>query len=191
MRAQATELPSVIGVSGYARSGKDAVCAVLVSVHGYRLASFGQVVLAALLEIDPFVPVRNRRRPWRAGHPLSVIVAERGPEAAKDIPEVRRMLQGLGKAVRAVDPTIWSRAVIEALDPAERWAVSGIRFPEDAQALRAAGGIVLRVDRPGTGPALGDQTETALDDWPFDGVVRNDGGLEDLPARLRDALTGN
>jgi hypothetical protein len=48
---------------------------------------------------------------------------------------------------------------------------------------------MIRVERPGVGPTKDKHgrahvSETALDDWPFDHVLVNDGSVDDLHRKL-------
>jgi hypothetical protein len=49
-----------------------------------------------------------------------------------------------------------------------------MRFANEAEAIRGAGGLLIRVDRPGVEPAGGHASEGGLAGFDFDLVVRND-----------------
>src|SRR5690606_4016638 len=83
---------------------------------------------------------------------------------------------------------IWVDATMNALDVERDYVITDCRFPNEAQAINRAGGLVVRVQRPGNGPANDHPSETALDDYQFDGVINNDGTLEDLATRVEDFL---
>ena len=53
------------------------------------------------------------------------------------------------------------------------WVITDVRFPNEAQAIKNAGGIVIRVDRPGYKPVNPHPSETALDNWDFDHKIMN------------------
>lgn len=57
------------------------------------------------------------------------------------------------------------------------WVVTDTRFPNEAQAIKNAGGIVIRVDRPGYKPVNNHPSETALDNWDFDHKIMNGSDL--------------
>ena len=94
----------------------------------------------------------------------------------------------LGRAVRDVDPDVWLRPVLADvevwLDNGIDVAVTDMRYPNEAQAIANLGGVLVRVDRPSV-PVVVDPSESALDDWPFDHIVVNDGTVDDLGAALR------
>lgn len=60
------------------------------------------------------------------------------------------------------------------------WIVTDLRFPNEAQAVKDRGGIVIRVDRPGVGPKNNHTSETALDNWKFDYKIANVSDLTSL-----------
>lgn len=82
------------------------------------------------------------------------------------------------------------------------WIITDMRFPNEMDAVKAKGGITIRVNRPysttgGNGiPATFSQTqfhpsETALDDHEFDYVIDNNGSISDLIDKVKEILTLN
>lgn len=68
------------------------------------------------------------------------------------------------------------------------WIVTDVRFPDEADAIKARGGIVVRIDRPDNPhPQSTHLTETALDDYLFDVRIQND-KIEDLVPRAKALL---
>ena len=49
-------------------------------------------------------------------------------------------------------------------------------------------GKVYDVRRPGVGPVSDHISEHDLDDWPFDGIIHNDGTLVDLEGEVQRVL---
>ena len=159
----------VIGLSGYARTGKDTVAQILASEHGFTRIGFADALKEVMLRLDPYVTT--------AGTRLSTIVGSYGWERAKDnFPEVRRLLQAHGAAVRdVVDPDVWVRALTMKLDPYGRYVIPDVRFPNEKAAVERLGGRTVRVIRPDYGPVNGHISETALDDHHFDYILPNAG----------------
>lgn len=110
---------------------------------------------------------------------------------------VRQLLQKLGtEAMRnGLHNNVWVNALFADYKPIKLsqddpsyWLVTDTRFPNEADAITERGGILLRIERPGT--STGDHpSETALDDYPFEHVIMNDGDLNDLINKVRDFLT--
>lgn len=101
----------------------------------------------------------------------------------------RPILQWLGGyLVQKVDSGIWynelvRRIKVEADKGCELCLVGGLRFPMDAAILRAAGGYVIHVYRPGhlQGDLL-DPTERERQNIQPDSIVMSNGTLEDVVA---------
>ena len=84
------------------------------------------------------------------------------------------------------------------------WIITDVEFPNDAQAIKDRGGIVIRVNRdkfsyqsdlPETASPIehaerGKElyyhpSEAALDDYEFDAVIDNDGSIEELVEKVK------
>lgn len=73
------------------------------------------------------------------------------------------------------------------------WIITDVRFPNEYDAVKANGGLILRVNRPGYGTSMLDlatahPSETALDGHKFDHVIDNNGDLEDLKKKVWEML---
>ena len=185
--AGAFEQEIVVGFSGYARSGKDTAAACLLE-HGFVRGAFADKMKAALIALDPIVD-DGRRLSEIEG---AVVQTPSGPtvsEEAKQRPEVRRLLQRLGTEAgrKTIGEDVWVKALLDAGMPA-RLAITDVRFPNEADAIRALGGLVVRVERPGVGPINGHESETALDGCDFDLVVVNDGTPDALAGEMEEVL---
>jgi len=113
-----------------------------------------------------------------------------GYTAAKENPEVRRYLQvtGTDACRRLIGDTIWvDTAMGRAAQVAGPVMFTDVRFPNEAAAVRAAGGYLVRVVRPSLPrPEREHASETSLDDWQdWDHVALNDSTVEALHADSR------
>lgn len=175
----------IIGLTGYARSGKDTVAAILNDLAGYERRAFADPLKKIALACDPLIPTTA------ADHVrLSHYVAALGWEDAKANPEVRRFLQALGtEGVREnLGDDAWIRAWELTLTPGRRYAVTDVRFPNEAHAIKATGGVVWRIYRPGVEPPNKHASELLVDEIPIDETIINDGTLDDLREAVREAL---
>jgi hypothetical protein len=68
------------------------------------------------------------------------------------------------------------------------WIITDTRFPNEAEAIKKAGGIVIRINRPGVQPINPHPSETSLDNWNFDAVINNDSQIDDLIQKIRVVL---
>ena len=201
-----SRLPLLVGLMGRKRSGKDTFARVLLDEHGFQRVSYADPLREAALRLDPIVG-----RPGYRGHlaptrdvRLSEVVGELGWELAKDlVPEVRAVLQRLGTdVVRTMAPDLWVDQAMQRVDAlrepiAYAWGgrviageypvvLTDVRFPNEADAIRDRGGLLLRVVRPRHVVDLdAHPSETALDDYPEDAVIANEGTVEELEGVAR------
>lgn len=173
----------IIGLSGYARSGKDTVADYLVKNYGFTRMAFADPMKEALVKLDPLITVGDMH-----GVSLSTAVRNLGWEALKDLsPEVRPLLQRMGTEVgrNMFGQDFWVDYAIGQSWKHENVVFSDVRFLNEAQAISSNWGHNWRVNRPGVGPANDHISETQLDDYPkLDAVIENSGSLKELYAKI-------
>ena len=175
----------LLGFCGYATSGKDAAVSALCTGHGFVRVAFADALRDVLYDLDPVVGVVNDGGYER----VATLVDRWGWDQAKQVPEVRQLLQRLGVAVRDhVNQDAWVTAAFDRAEGAERLAVSDVRFPNEAEAIKARGGHIVRVMRPGVTALNSHVSEHALDEWPEDFQLYNDRTLGDLGAEVDQLL---
>jgi hypothetical protein len=166
----------IIGFSGYARSGKDTAGFILATQHRYELAAFADRLKMLALILSPEVG-------------SAFINAGSWGEAKKE-PFVREYLQMLGTAVRSsLGEDAWVHALFSGLDLARDYAITDVRFLSEARAVREAGGLIVRINRPGVKAVNDHISEHQMDDYDFDVIINNDGSVEDLKLKLEAMLS--
>lgn len=175
----------IIGLSGYARSGKDTVAGMLMGIHGYERVAFADKIRELLFAMDPLI--MHEGRDFR----LQDIVESKGWEDAKtQHPEVRRLLQDLGVGGRSLlDESIWVNAALNTFTADDKVVVTDVRFKNEAARIKNLGGQIWRINRINVGPANDHISEIDLDDWGFDGVITNNSDMPNLIKQIR-ALIG-
>lgn len=81
------------------------------------------------------------------------------------------------------------------------WIITDCRFPNEADAIKQKGGVVIRVNRPCkecdllnthkmscSKNVIEHESETALDDYNFDYIIENNSTIEDLIEKVRSIL---
>lgn len=189
---------SLIGITGYLRTGKDSTAKLLVDEFGYTKLAFADPLREMARAIDPFI--------WLNGSPsfltepfggdtlvlYSVLVDTVGYEKAKGVPDFRRFLQRLGTdGVRNIlGDSTWVDLAAErahaVLADGGKVVFSDVRFPNEADAVREMGGVVWRTVRPGFGGS-GHVSETALDAIVPDVVLEAE-NLDQLAASVQLAM---
>lgn len=171
----------IIGLTGYAQSGKDTVANILVEKYGFRRLAFADKIREILYELNPMV----------CGEPLQIKVDVEGWDKAKQHPEVRRLLQKMGVACRTqLSASVWIAPVIRAINsPDERIVVTDVRFKNEVDLLRLGfNAHIWRVERPGVGPVNNHISEREVSKFPVDITLHNDGSLEDLDLLIKTRM---
>jgi hypothetical protein len=128
-------------------------------------------------------------------------------EYVKSKMTVRDLLQKIGtEAMRnGLHPDTWVNALFADYKPVVKewdelgndtlvqypnWIITDMRFPNEMQAVKANGGITIRVVRPSDKEIPLDlhPSETALDDAEFDYEIINDGTIEDLKEKVEGII---
>lgn len=68
------------------------------------------------------------------------------------------------------------------------WIITDTRFPNEAQAIKDKGGVVIRIDRPGVEPINNHPSEVGLDGWNFDYKIANVSGIYELKESVGNIL---
>ena len=168
----------VIGLCGYARSGKDTVADLLVKEHGFVKVRFADALKRGLAEMFGLTPdqldgdEKETELPWLGVSP-------------------RYLMQTLGTewGRSLVHPDIWVLATKKHMEHLvqngnTRIVISDVRFRNEA-VLVASLGPLVRIERPRAGPANNHISEDGSAVAVFvDTIVKNEGSLEDLSNKV-------
>ncbi len=186
----------IIGINGYAGSGKDTVGTILQQIdrdsHWEIKKWAGK--LKQVAELLTGIPVEkfedqefkktNLGKQWndRINNPMSVrdFLQKLGTEGLRDGLHTNTWVNALMADYKCVPadraPNGWD---------CDNWIITDTRFPNEAQAIKDAGGIIIRVTRPGIGPINDHPSETGLNQWKFDYEIQNDSSLNELINSVR------
>jgi hypothetical protein len=124
------------------------------------------------------------------------IMQQFGTEVGRSVHKdtwVRKTLRLIDRAYHGASVTLpdfklreFRSVVVE--DPT-RWSIPDARFPDEANAIRAAGGVVIKVVRPSIVSVDTHASETSVDDVVPDHLIVNDGTLDDLRAKVADVAS--
>lgn len=181
---------NIIALSGVKNSGKDEVCKIIQS----------------------FVPDRHYQNKKFAGKLKEIATILTGitdweDRSKRDEPipwmgKTRRLfLQQLGtEAMRNnIHTDIWVEALFSEYVGVHHdhiaggieypnWILSDCRFENEAKAVKKRGGVVVRINRPGTGGEDLHESETALDNYDFDFVIHNTSDKSFLKDQVQEML---
>lgn len=198
----------LIGFTGWKQSGKNTAAQILIDRADFVPDAFADDMKAIVHDIEGMwvrVPAgvlsKNPARPLYKPEqflPYQEAVGRLGLDNAKElVPDVRRILQTFAtEAMRSrFGATVWSDRVLtriaarRVMNTPKSTVVTDVRFPDEARALRDAGGLLLRVVRPGqTLPEGAHASEAAIASLEVDAEVVNDGTPAQLHARVLEIV---
>jgi hypothetical protein len=160
----------IIGLSGWARSGKDTVANHLVDNFGFVKVSFAEPMREALVRLNPTISINGLRTE------LASAVRLMGWESLKsESPDVRGLMQRFGTEIgrEMFGQDFWVNLALSRVEPGTNVVIPDCRYPNEADAIKSSGGVVWRVERNGVGPANDHDSERALDSYKFDQRLAN------------------
>ena len=223
----------IIGINGYAGSGKDTVGTIIQYMyanHSHPSTSLEEVLKEpdahdwwleeqSSWEIKKWAGKLKEIASMLTGIPKHKFEDQEfkktnlGPEwndnpagkrglgtSHKEPMTVREFLQRLGTdGLRdGLHENVWVNALMadyKAIDYNDdeqpehpNWIITDTRFPNEAKAIKNAGGLVIRIDRPGVKPINDHPSEIGLDNWDFDYKIANVSDIKALTLTIRMIL---
>lgn len=167
----------IIGLSGYARSGKDTVADLLCLNYAYDRQAFADQIRMAIYRLNPIVECTTKGEPVH----LAEALMHQSFDSLKDDSDLRRLMQVMGTHVgrKMFGEDFWVDQAFKSLN-SEDTVFTDVRFPNEADRIRNTGGQVWRVNRLNHEPINDHESEIAMDDYAFDHTIKNYGTLDDL-----------
>ena len=189
----------IIGITGKAQSGKDTACRIvqLINTVDYDCAcSEGEGEKYILDNVDNILPITCM---WEKhafadklkecasiilGVPRFMFESGEFKESFTSLPlsnkegepmTNREFLQYFGTEVgRSIDKDLWIKALMYSYgrDKESHWIIPDVRFPNEADAIRNAGGVLWKIEREGSG-AGNHISEKLIDDIMVDIIIEN------------------
>jgi hypothetical protein len=174
----------IIGLCGTAGAGKNTVAERLCLEHKFVPVAFADPLYAAVSAITG-LSVEQLQDRSRKENTLGWISCS-----------PRKLLQTLGTewGRNMIHEEIWVMATMQKIEssPGVNFCITDVRFANEAAAIKARGGVVWRVVRPGFGVLDGEtashESERGIPDEYVDDEIVNSGSLADLHAAVDAAI---
>lgn len=186
-------VPRIIGFAGRLGAGKDTAAQALVDQEWQKVA-FSDAVWDIVGAVNPIISIEHEC--FADIRFSNAVEMHGGLEAAKrQEAELRRLAQRMGTEAgrKILGETVWLDCLerrLDSLPACPGVCLSGVRFDNEAEWIRARGGIVLEVvreDRPGVDPSNGQHaSELGIASSLINGHLRNTGSVEQLHAAVRE-----
>lgn len=181
----------IVGIIGWAGSGKDAIADILVKHYGWHKIAFADPLRDFLYTQD--VPVRMDGQARYST--VSEIIDRYGWDGYKQSPfagNMRKLIQVTGtEAGRGqIHENVWVDAALAraAALGNDRVVFSDARFYNEVNAVRSIGGKILRVYRPGVGPANDHASENEVNKAVPDIIINNNGTMRELRVKVAEQI---
>jgi len=173
--------PSLIGLTGPARSGKDTVASFLLQDSSWRSVSFAGPLKDALIAMRILSPYQcdgpQKEQPvhWLGKSP-------------------RQLMQSLGTewGRQLVHEHLWTllaqETILQYMAQGFNVVVTDIRFENEAMMVRSNGGRVWHVSRQSAQKVVAHVSESGVHYIPSDLKIANDSSLADLQEAVAEAL---
>lgn len=176
---------NLIGITGKAGTGKDTLAKIIVEEYGfaqYALAHPMKAAMCAAFDLPMHVfedrELKEQTIAWIGKSP-------------------RQLMQLFGTEFgrRLVRDEIWlmvaerRREWLASTDTCSGMVVSDIRFPDEAAWIRACGGLLIHLDRPGVEAVSAHSSENGVSMEDGDALIQNNGSIDDLSDKLTFLLS--
>ena len=171
----------IIGLHGFAQSGKDSLAKIMVEDFGYTRIAFADILREAIYRLNPIVEANIDVERGIVITRVQSLVDSIGWDRAKvEYEEIRRLLQVMGTEVgrQLFYEDIWVDAALKDYDPQGKYVVTDMRFGNEVAAISGRKGVLVKVKRPGVGPVNDHVSDQGLPDEAFDLILDNDSTLE-------------
>ena len=172
----------IIGLTGYAQSGKDSVANILVENYGYQRVAFADPIRDLLYATNPML---------KEGYRVQGLVDVYGWDRVKvDYPEARRLLQDLGVGARKTfGDMFWVQQALRQVNFEGNYVITDVRYPNEAKAIRTYDDSqIWRIKRTGIGAVNSHESESAMEGERVDQIFLNNGTLEDLKVLINTRM---
>jgi dephospho-CoA kinase len=170
----------IVGLTGYAQSGKDTVAQILVNKYGFTRVAFADKIREFLYELNPVIKDGVKLREFVDAHGWDVAKVQES--------EVRRLLQEIGLTARkifgdsfwinqALNPHIYEHPIVGVNKDI---VVTDVRFTNEAEIIKSLGGKIWRIKRNGVEAVNNHVSEHEMDGYKVDSILVNRGTLDEL-----------
>lgn len=162
----------IIGLTGYAGSGKSTVAKYLAENYGFGRVNFKDGLVQEIKDNFP-----DLLKHFASGYMMTIDqLFEQKP------PEMRALMQNYGTEVRRKDNEHhWVKKYCETIgyNPDKNFVTDDVRFQNEYDAIKLLNGVVIRVTRPDITTGGSHSSETEQDSFEADFTIVGEPGSHD------------
>jgi hypothetical protein len=166
----------LVAFAGAKGSGKDTAGAQLTE-YGWTHESFAAPIRAAACELmgitlKDLQEVKEIPSDVLGGKTLREFMQKMGTEFGREM----------------IHPEMWLRALGYRIRGKEKVVITDLRFPNEAEFIKALGGIIIEIHRPDLERDTSHASEIPLPVNFIDHFIRNDGTILDLQNKVKEIV---
>lgn len=165
----------LIGITGHKFSGKSTVANLLLLALNYEVDSFARPLKEIVCALSGCTMAQLEDYDFKEN---KVVPEHLWAFCANENYNYRSLLQGMGDYLRSKNPNIFIDSVL--VGDTSNLIISDVRFPNESEAIKELGGIIIRVEREGLESNDTHRSETAMCEIVPDYIIQNKKGLKEL-----------
>jgi len=183
---------NVVGLLGRKRHGKDTIADYLSAKYGYEKYSFANPIKRGCMELFGFTEeqvfgdLKDEIDPlW--GCTPRLILQVLGTELLQY--DVQQYIPSFKEQIGR---KIWVKSFNRyySNNPDKNVSIADVRFIHESEEIKALGGIIIKVVRPGMPDGDFHASEVEIDQMEYDHLIINDGSLESLYSKIDAIMNG-
>lgn len=179
----------LIGITGYARHGKDSVADVLVKRYGYTKTSFAKPMKEAVCAVFDWTMehIENHKEEvdLRWGISPRQALTLLGTEFGQFM-----LCEKYPQFKKSTGRRLWVKRALCNYKQGDKLVISDLRFPHEEEYIRELGGKIIKVERPGYPVNLDHESERCVLLVKSDFLIKNDRTLDEMHDNIiRDCST--
>lgn len=175
---------TLIGLYGPSRAGKDETARILVEDFGFEQRAQAAAIRKILLGLNPLIQkddgdiLHMKTLFWECDNDWDKVKA-----VSRD--SVDYMIR-LGQTCRdEIGVDVWLNTAIPEIGSTKKVVISDVRQPNEYAAIKARGGVIWKLHRPGIEKR---GMDGLLDSYEFDATIENRGSLSDLRGAVQATI---
>lgn len=175
----------LIGITGQKFSGKSTVANMLSEMLDYSIVSFADKLKDVTCALSGCTREQLEDYDFKENQLVPTYMQPYCGNADK--PTYRAFLQHFGSEVmRGINDNIWIDSTL--LNCGSEAIISDCRFPNEAKAIRNAGGIIIKIVRDNLVNQDSHQSETQIDNIEYDYIIYNTSSIYKLTEQVEQIV---
>ncbi len=182
----------ILGITGVSQSGKDTAAVALIEQLNFVRVSFADPIRDMLYALNPVVQAhmdRGQYGSYLTNIRVKDVVDFNGWDKAKQLPEVRALLQRLGTDAgrNVLGQSIWTDTAMKKVDALllmQNVVITDVRFDNEARVIADRDGYIVKITRPGITAINSHVSDAGIDPKLVDIEILNNWSIEKLQNNL-------